>query len=325
MSVCPNCGRSVNDNAKFCEHCGRKLSKKEGVRAGSGQKILVVAVVVLAIVAIALGAMVATRSDPRNDANAVAQNAARTTTSESATAKAEVPTVPQVSYTWSHESSGGEDSASTDIWYPVFSTDAGNTAATDAINADVQQQVQTARDSLASWKPWAYVCLYPEVTLVNDEYVAVHYFHVYDAGTTGTLSIAGEGALYSLADGGKEVSPAVMIGHTDEELRNIANEAVEYSGVRGQAIYQNDLAQMLSEGTAGYVVLSDGIYVYLRGADASNRSSQSFHLVRVCDYWGNALETPVVIDLASNQQLSYYRDLKRDGTTSNAAGGNAGR
>ena len=132
-------------------------------------------------------------------------------------------------------------------------------------------------------------------------------------------------ALYSLADGGKKVSPAVMLGLTDEELRNIANEAVEYSGVRSQAIYQNDLAQMLSEGTAGYVVLSDGIYVYLRGADASNRSSQSFHLVRVCDFWGNALETPVVIDLASNQQLSYYRDLKRDGTTNNAAGGNAGR
>lgn len=275
--------------------------------------VLIACIGVLVVVVVALGITVATRgSSGSEEAQApAADNAADDATKDVGQSVTEAP-APRITYRWEHEQSGDEGSASTDIWYPVFATDQDDTTTIDAINADVQKQVQTAQDSLAGWKPWAYVDLYPAITFYNEEYLAIHYYHVYDAGTTGTLSIAGEGGLYHLADGGKNVSPAALLGITEDELLAKTNAAVDASVVRNQAKYSSSVAQMLDEGWAGYVVLQDGVYVYLRGADIDGGAKQTYHLVGVCDFDGNAFEEPPVVDLADKTQLAFYHDLNRE-------------
>ena len=226
----------------------------------------------------------------------------------------------ELSYSWSSEVPEGMEvqlgDASADVRYPVFAGEGDDATLADAINADVRERVHHAYDCLAYWKSWAYVDLYPEVTLCTDDYVAVHYYHCYNAGTNGTLDFAGEGAVYDLSDGGKKVSPAVLAGMDDDELFSRAVAAANESGVSAQVVY-NDVGQMMEDGEAGYVVLSDGIYLYLKGANPAHRSTLAYYLVGVCELGGSDGKVRgQLVDLSAEQTFARYRDLDRSGTTS---------
>lgn len=81
MKNCPNCGQEVQDEEKFCEHCGEKLEGAETVSAEAG----------------ATGAETSTAAES-SELGANADHAVSAATAATATEAA--PTEPRASYTY---------------------------------------------------------------------------------------------------------------------------------------------------------------------------------------------------------------------------------
>lgn len=345
MAFCPNCGAPLRDNDRFCGKCGHALSaqgedrnlKSQPAphRPGSQKSrtplfVAIACVVVAAIVVFALMNTLRPKTDGASGANAGAPGSSEAATGAEATTKPEVPAEeskgPAVSYSWSNDVLGtfGVDKGEggLDVWFPVFSADQESFAqAVDAINGDVHSRTQVALDIFTQMvvsKPWISVSLYPEVTYSDDRYVAVYYYHVYNMGTVGTYDAGGgECAIYDLTDG-SQVSPAQLLGLEDQDLIARAKDALATCGNQALASNATSLDDMMQNRTASFVVLGDGVYLYLKTVTPGDSTGKPmFSLVGICGFNPNEQSsiTGSVIDHGSDEQIAHYRDLDRTGTT----------
>ncbi len=196
------------------------------------------------------------------------------------------------SYTWSNEIPAAwglaVSEAAFEVWYPVF-TMADDPAASESVNSDVAAHVRSLVDTyneVAAPKPWGYVNLYPEVTVLDDGYVAIHYYQVVSGGTTGTSYVAGSGSIYRLSDGAV-VSPAEVLGISYAELLQMTKDAVAASGIEeGQSPSWDtgeieSIAARLADGSSEYVLLPEGLYVSYHSI-TNWGNDQAFVLIGIC-------------------------------------------
>lgn len=213
------------------------------------------------------------------------------------------------SYEWSDEIPAAWElavsEADFEVWYPVFSMDDDYTVS-ENVNSDVSAHVHALVDTyneVVAQKPWGYVQLYPEVTIL-DGYAAIHYYQVVSAGTYGTSYMAGSGSIYRLSDG-TVVSPAEVLGVSDAELLEMTKEAVAASGLEEEQTPSwetgevEGIAARLASGSSEYVLLPEGLYVSYESV-TNWGNDQAFVLIGVCSLEDHDFD-PVrgkVVDLA---------------------------